>query len=99
MNPGLLGLGACAGVVLGASAGRAAAPACEASVTGGTAREQQVAGHAVCAMPGTAIRGIEIYEQPPDAPSGTLWLVIRVPHAKVRAKYIDEIRGGWEADV
>jgi hypothetical protein len=99
MKSPVLALGVCAAVMLLAAAGHASAPLCAAAVSGGTAAEQTAARQTVCAMPGTVIRGIEIEEQPPDAPANTLWLVIRVPHATARAKWMDEIRGGWEAGV
>jgi hypothetical protein len=52
-------------------------------------------------MPGTEIRSIQILDQPPDAPSDTVWLAIYVPQPTGRtlASFLVETRSKWDADI
>ena len=81
--------------------GGAAGSACGVSLTGGTAAERAVAQRVVCHMPGTPIESIQVNEQPPDAPSDTLWLSITLPRPAGQsfAGFVGEIRGKWDAGI
>ena len=52
-------------------------------------------------MPGTAIKSVQINDQPPDAPPGTAWLAITVAYPKPQTlpAFLVHTRGRWEADV
>lgn len=85
-----------------ASSGGEAVSGCAVAVTGGTRAEDAAAQAAVCRMPGTLIRSIQINAQPPDAPSDTVWLAITVPHppnAQTLRSFLVYARGKWEAEI